>query len=405
VLPAQLKDAYMITDTRNIRDLRQWVCWRTQERDGKPTKVPYSPLTGEKARSTDPATWARYDEAVGAHREHGYHGIGFVFTPEDDLCGVDLDGCLDPETGEIESWAQEIIGELDSYTEISPSRTGVHVLVRAELPKGRNRKGQFEAYDRGRYFTFTGRHLAGTPRSIEARQEQLERVLQRVFGEPESTNGHKTPALAFASQLSDEEIIEKASSAANGEKFRRLLAGDASDYSSPSEADQAFCSSLAFWTGPDPGQIDRLFRQSGLYREKWERRDYRERTIARALDGNRVLLPRAEGQTQEPQRVGQHRQHHFCEVARCASVSGRCHASSVQAIRTRGGRVHRLPARPRGYPGAKSPLRRRGQQSQSRDKEGLARERDSVHRRGEGTWGEEDTCRQSRALSRVEEAS
>ena len=90
--------------------------------------------------------------------------------------------CLDPETGEIESWAWEIIEELDSYTEISPSGTGVHILVRGELPEGRNRKGRFEAYDRGRYFTVTGKHLAGTPQSIESRQEELRGVVRRVFG-------------------------------------------------------------------------------------------------------------------------------------------------------------------------------------------------------------------------------
>src|SRR5215207_9094389 len=133
---------HMIANAQNIRDLRQWLCWRTEERDGKPTKVPYSPLTGEKANSTDPETWASYEEAVSAYREHGYDGIGFVFTPEDDLCGVDLDGCLDPETGEIESWAQEIIEELNSYTEISPSGRGIHVLLRGSLPAGRNRKGR-----------------------------------------------------------------------------------------------------------------------------------------------------------------------------------------------------------------------------------------------------------------------
>jgi len=71
-------------------------------RDGKPTKIPYSPLTGEKASSTNPETWAYYPEALEAYKERGYGGIGFVFTPEDDLCGVDLDGCLNPETGEIE---------------------------------------------------------------------------------------------------------------------------------------------------------------------------------------------------------------------------------------------------------------------------------------------------------------
>src|SRR5829696_6807830 len=120
----------MVADTLGMKDLRQWLCWRFEERDGKPTKVPYDPRTGEKA--------------VSECKKHGYDGLGFVFTPEDDLCGVDLDKCLDPETGELEGWAQKVIGELDSYTEISPSGTGVHVLVRGELPSGRNRKGRFE---------------------------------------------------------------------------------------------------------------------------------------------------------------------------------------------------------------------------------------------------------------------
>jgi primase-polymerase (primpol)-like protein len=114
----------MVADTLNIKDVRQWLCWRIEERDGKPTKVPYGPRTGQRADSTVPETWGGYDEAVKAYEEHGYDGIGFVFTTEDDLCGVDLDKCVAPETGEIEEWAQEVIEELDSYTEISPSGTG-----------------------------------------------------------------------------------------------------------------------------------------------------------------------------------------------------------------------------------------------------------------------------------------
>jgi putative DNA primase/helicase len=163
-----------------MRDLRQWLCWRQEERMGKPTKIPYSPITGQRASSMNPETWAGYQEALRACTEQGYGGIGFVFTPEDDLCGIDLDGCLNPETGGVEGWAQEIIEELDSYTEISPSGTGVHILVRGELQEGRNRKGRFEAYDRGRYFTVTGKHLAGTPQSIESRQEELHDVVRRI---------------------------------------------------------------------------------------------------------------------------------------------------------------------------------------------------------------------------------
>jgi hypothetical protein len=284
-LSPHLEDSHMVADTLNIRDLRQWLCWRLEERDGKLTKIPYSPLTGHRASSTTPETWTGYQEAVRACKEHGYGGIGFVFTPEDDLCGVDLDGCLDPETGEIEPWAQQIVEELDSYTEISPSRTGVHILVRATLPEGRNRKGRFEAYDRGRYFTVTGKHLAGTPQTIEGRQAELQGVISRVFGE-ESTNGHSKPVAAperLKYGLSDDEIVRKALSASNGERFSRLWAGDTSGYGSHSEADLALCGMLAFWTGGDATRIDALFRRSGLYRKKWDRKDYRNRTIAEAL--------------------------------------------------------------------------------------------------------------------------
>src|SRR5215207_11558653 len=209
----------MITDTQNIRDLKQWLCWHSETREGKPTKIPYSPHASLRASSTDPETWGSYQEAVAACKKHGYGGIGFVFTPDDNLCGVDLDGCLDPQTGEIEGWALGIIDELDSYAEISPSGTGVHVLVRGTLPPGHNRKGNFEAYDQGRYFTMTGRHLAGTPKSIEARQEQLERVVRRVFGSfaAESENGHSTNGSApMPNGLTDDALIRKASSASNG---------------------------------------------------------------------------------------------------------------------------------------------------------------------------------------------
>src|SRR5215213_4996355 len=105
--------------TQNIRDVRQWVCWRSEERDGKTTKIPYSPLTGGRASSADPETWAGYPEAVTACRERGHDGIGFVFTGDDPFCGVDLDRCRDPQTGKIEPWAQEIIEELESYAEVS----------------------------------------------------------------------------------------------------------------------------------------------------------------------------------------------------------------------------------------------------------------------------------------------
>jgi putative DNA primase/helicase len=165
--------------------------------------------------------------------------------------------------------------------------------VRGELPDGRNRKERIEMYSHSRYFTLTGRHLEGTRRTIEDRHEQLLSLRYRVLGEQQSTNGQETPCPQIDTKLSDQEIIEKATHADNGEKFRPLWTGDTSAYASASEADQALCSLLAFWTGPDPHRINSLFRQSGLYREKWNRADYRDRTIRKALEG-RTEFYRAE---------------------------------------------------------------------------------------------------------------
>jgi primase-polymerase (primpol)-like protein len=203
---------------------------------------------------------------------------------------VDVDGCRDPETGEIESWALEIAAELDSYAEASPSGTGLKVFLRGELPSGRRRKGSIEMYDRGRFFTTTGHRLADFPATVNERQEELSRLHRRVFGpEKAARGGGLADRTAAGMSLSDSELIDRAMRAANGEKFSRLWAGDTSPYASPgnegrSEADLALCSLLAFWCGPDEERIDRLFRESGLMRRKWQRGDYRALTLAVALD-------------------------------------------------------------------------------------------------------------------------
>ena len=287
-----------------IRDLRQWVCWRSEEHDGKRTKVPYSPSTGARARCDDPATWGTLTEARKTARERGYDGIGFVFTASDPFCGVDIDVCLDPETGEAESWAMKIVEQLDSYTEISPSGTGLHVIVRAELPEGRRRNGRVEMYDRGRFFTITGRRLPGTSHLVEERQEQIGTLHACLFPPHEESTPSTNGTATSTSDLSDEEILRRATSAANGERFARLWAGDRPGYLSDSEADLALCSMLAFWTGPDEERIASLVARSGMAREKWNREDYRRRTIARAIEGAEFYKPSENGA--EPSRNGRH---------------------------------------------------------------------------------------------------
>jgi putative DNA primase/helicase len=132
----------------------QWVAWRLEKRDGDFTKVPYTPFTDRKASSTDLLTWRAFEDALVAYRQGDCDGIGFVFSSGDPYCGIDLDGCRSPVTGELVAWAEEIVDDLDGYAEVSPSGQGVHVIVRGKTPN--RRQGQVEVYGSERFFTMTG---------------------------------------------------------------------------------------------------------------------------------------------------------------------------------------------------------------------------------------------------------
>lgn len=227
----------------------QWLIWQWKvTQDGKRTKQPVNPHTGELASSTNPATWGSYEEAVAACDMFGYPGIGLVFTALDPYCGIDLDGCRDPETGEIEEWAKKIVTALDSYSEVSPSGTGVHIILKGTLPPGGRKRGRFECYDSGRFFTVTGEHLDSTPHEIKERGEVLRRLHRHVFGEAERTLNEHTDR-RDVSELSDQEIIARAMQATNGGEFAKLWCGESNGHASASEADLALSSNLAFWTG------------------------------------------------------------------------------------------------------------------------------------------------------------
>jgi hypothetical protein len=273
---------------RELVLMPQWVVWKAALRNGKPTKLPVNPMTGRLAAIDNSTSWADYESAVEAVGRFKGEGVGFVFTDSDPYTGIDLDDCRDPQTGEIQPWARDIVQALHSYTEISPSQQGVKIWVRGKLAAGkRNRTaleaGEVEIYSRDRYFTVTGQQLPGTPDTIEERQAALTSLHARIFAS--KRNSKKPPApVGSAVGVDDAELLEHARSAKNGGKFADLWNGDHSGYSSQSEADLALCSMLAFWTGKNRVRMDLLFRQSGLMREKWEREDYRERTITAACD-------------------------------------------------------------------------------------------------------------------------
>jgi hypothetical protein len=278
---------------RELRAQERWICWRwDKDAKGNPTKAPTNPHGDGRANAstTAPATWSTYEHAAARAALWNLPGVGFVFTGSD-LAAVDLDHVRDAQTGETEPWALDVIRQLDSYTELSQSGTGYHIIARGQLPPGGRKRGPVEMYDASspRYFVTTGLHVPGTPETVNERTAQLAAVHARYFPPRD-----QKPAAARNSQAplkaDDGELLILARNADNSAKFCSLYdAGDWSAYPSQSEADLALCSLLAFYTGDDPARSDRLFRQSALYRDKWDVRrgalTYGESTIARALEG------------------------------------------------------------------------------------------------------------------------
>ena len=262
-----------------LKALRQWIVWHYEPRPGKgkPAKAPYQPRTGHRARTDVPATWGTYVQALARYQHGGWQGLGFVFTASDPYCGVDVDDCRIPLTEEIAPWAWQIVEELASYTELSPSGRGLHVLVRASLPDHAGRKqGAVEIYDALRYFAVTGQRLVELPATIEERQAQVEALYATLV--PAETATLPQAARPGAAQArTDAEVLARALAAHNGAKFQALWSGQLAAYRDPhtgqvdqSRADFALCQLLAYWTNDDAEQMDRLFRQSALYREKWD---------------------------------------------------------------------------------------------------------------------------------------
>jgi NrS-1 polymerase HBD domain len=287
-----------------LRERPQWVVWSYELRDDKWTKVPHTPGTDEGANPTGPSTWRSYAEALTHHRAGRADGIGYVFAADDPFCGIDLDKCRDPQTGALAEWARKIIGQINSYAELSPSGTGVKLFAVAvklsERCKTKYQGGAVEMYDRARFFTVTGQIVAGAPPTVEARQTAVEAVYELVFG----AKTHKKNGSTGSSQpppLTDAEILDRLASAKNRAKFQRLYSGDATGYASASEADEALACLIAFYT-INPDQILRLIRGSKLGdRDKWEREDYAQRTIGRALElVTEHYQPRRKPRTSEP---------------------------------------------------------------------------------------------------------
>lgn len=268
-----------------------WCVWRREDRGGKTTKVPINPATGGRAQSNNPATFSTFYKAVGVCQSGGYDGVGIF----GDIAAIDIDGCV--SCGELSELAQDVVSTMNSYSEYSPSGTGIRVIFLApgyHYNKARhyinNQNAGTEVYISGctnKFVTITGDVLNAGP--VEDRSPQITAVLEKYMRRAEPKEVARVPPSSPALSLSDDEVIQKAHAAKDGGKFSTLWNGDIAGYNSPSEADIALCNYLAFWCQCDASQMDRLFRTSGLMRTKWDRRQtgttYGALTIQKAIRG------------------------------------------------------------------------------------------------------------------------
>lgn len=278
--------------------LDQWVAWRwklIRDKQGNPkwTKEPVNTRTGNGADTTNPKTWTSFSGALTYFRQNPAEcdGVGFVFSANDPFCGIDLDKARNPITGELTPEAQAIVDRFDSFTECSITGTGAHIFVAGSLKADGNRRAgvSIEVYDRNRFFVVSG-NVVANPGHIADRDDELAIWHREVFPSNYAPKPERTGPLSTESlSVSDEDLLQRCN---GNEKFRRLYAGDDSDYGDDtSSADLAFCN-IGVRNGGDRRQVDSLYRRSERARDKWDQKrgekTYGDLTLDQAFDGTVV---------------------------------------------------------------------------------------------------------------------
>ena len=284
---------------------RHWLVYKKEtvtkgKNKGKITKVPYK-TNGYKGSPTSPKSWTTYDKARAAVEAGRFDGIGYALTADEGYICIDLDHCVNPETGEIDQWAMEILDIVEeaggTYSEASPSGTGIHLWGRGGLPKNKGinqpmKNGhKIEMYNHGHYMTVTGEPLDDA--TLNDIQPAIDKILTMLKKPPAASEEGKavtsTPAPML--NLSDTDIITMIKeNETQGPKFHSLYdLGDVSTYGNDqSRADQALLNMLAFWTGKNAEQMKRIFLSSklaeALSRKVGHEDDYLNRSIKKAIE-------------------------------------------------------------------------------------------------------------------------
>lgn len=264
---------------QELKDIPRWICHKA--------KVPKNPKSGRNLAGDQNKWGVSFDEACKALEKYKFDGLGFVFVASDEYCGIDLDNCV--KNSNIDDRAKNIINICNSYTEYSPSKTGIHIIVKnINKKKVLHKKDGIEVYTEGRYFTISGFGVTGNEKvnTVDV-NGLLAKVSKKDDEKPSNDNESVDDKLLSNSQIN--ELVERIKISANGAKFQILWDGDwKREYESHSEADMALCSILAFWVNK-ASQIDQMFRLSKMFREKWDRSVGQGKTYGQLLI-EKVLL-------------------------------------------------------------------------------------------------------------------
>lgn len=287
---------------RVLRECSQWLVWKyreKKERNGKTRiiKMPYNPKNEKPAKVDDPTTWGTYTEACKV--AYLYDGLGFVFTGNDPFVGIDIDHCID-ENGHISDDAVKIMQQFDSYSEKSPSGTGLHIIITGSIKDGRHglRRDSIEIYAQDRYFTVTGHIIHNAPvRDGQAAMDEIIAQiapLQEKEKKPKKTRKYREDSESEGSpqvlRRSDEKLLKALFKQKNGDLLQALYNGEDAWTGDRSRDDLYFCWNINFRNGNDLEQTDRIFRASGRMRDKWDEvhwsdgTTYGQRTLARSYN-------------------------------------------------------------------------------------------------------------------------
>lgn len=260
-----------------LKQYKQWVCWKYIMVNGRKTKMPVTPNAGRRARTNDPDTWGSYEDAVEMGKY--YDGIGFVFTAADPFVGIDIDHCKNGD--DLLPFAKTLIDSCNSYTELSPSGNGIHIIGKGKLPHsvGGRRSEVIEVYESTRFFTVTGNTLNDC-QDIKEIQPVINSLFEQYFKSEETkAENRKSYDVQFQPEAawdSDIEFLQMVLfKQKDGEVLRALFNGEnPMKGGDRSYNDYYFCLKVNWANGNDLAQTDRLFRSSGRMRHKWDEVHY-----------------------------------------------------------------------------------------------------------------------------------